>query len=137
MKKKGAIRRLTIGRVAEMVGVGVETIRYYEREGIIEQPPREEGFREYSEDVIHRVRFIKRAQELGFSLDEISELLSLHVKGRGTCSTVKEKADQKLKQIEEKISDLRKIQQALIKVKKICERQPPLEKCPVLEDFYA
>jgi Hg(II)-responsive transcriptional regulator len=137
MKRKETIRRLTIGKVADMAGVGVETIRYYEREGIIEQPPRDEGFREYPEEVIHRVRFIKRAQELGFTLNEIAELLSLHVKGRGACSTVKEKADQKLKQIEEKISDLRRIQQALIKVKKICERQPPSEKCPVLENFYA
>ena len=138
MKAKISNERRTIGGVAKLSGVGVETIRYYEREGIIEQPKKSMGsFREYPEDVVHRVRFIKRAQELGFSLDEISELLSLRAKGRGTCSTVKGKADEKLIQIEEKIADLKRIQLALLKVKDSCERQAPGEKCPVLENFYA
>ena len=138
MKKKEPNHRLTIGHVAKLSGVGVEAIRYYEREGILQQPPRSAGtFREYPEDVIHRIHFIKRAQELGFSLNEVSEMLSLHVKGRGTCSRVKEKADLKLSQIEEKIADLKRIQKALLKVKEICERQTPTDKCPVLESFYA
>ena len=138
MKKHSSNPRLTIGNVAKLSGVGVETIRYYEREGIIKQPPRNGGsFREYPEEVIHRVHFIKRAQEIGFSLEEISELLSLRVKGRGTCSKIKEKADLKLGQIEKKIDDLRRIQEALIKVKETCERQAPSDKCPVLESFYA
>lgn len=130
--------RRTIGNVAKLCGVGVETIRYYEREGIINQPKKStETFREYPEDTIHRIRFIKRAQELGFSLDEITELLSLRVKGSGSCSSVKSKAEQKIAQIEEKIADLKQIQSALKKVKDSCERQAPGEKCPVLENFYA
>ena len=130
--------RRTIGDVARQCGVGVETIRYYEREGIINQPKKGMGaFREYPEDVVHRIRFIKRAKELGFSLDEITELLSLRVKGSGSCSSVKNKAERKIAQIEEKIADLKQIQSALKKVKDSCERQAPGDKCPVLESFYA
>ncbi len=130
--------RRTIGNVAKLCGVGVETIRYYEREGIINQPKKSMGsFREYPEEVVHRIRFIKRAQELGFSLDEITELLSLRAKGRGTCSSVKTKSEQKIIQIEEKIADLKRIQSALREVKDRCERQTSGDKCPVLENFYA
>jgi MerR family copper efflux transcriptional regulator len=135
MKKKSPVR-LTIGKVAKLSGVGVEAVRYYEREGIIDQPSRAAGgFREYPEDVVHRIRFIKRVQELGFSLREISDLLNLRMR-RGSCGTIKEKAEQKLAQVEEKISDLRRIQAALRKVKDTCERQAPTENCPVLEGFY-
>jgi Hg(II)-responsive transcriptional regulator len=136
--REDVVGRLTIGKVAKLSGVGVETIRYYEREGMIQQPSRAGGgFREYPEDTIHRVRFIKRAQELGFSLSEISDLLSLRVKDRGACSKVKAKTELKLNQIERKIADLRRIQSALRNVKDSCERQAPGEKCPVLESFYA
>ncbi len=130
--------RLTIGKVAKLSEVGVETIRYYEREGIICQPKKNGGaFREYPDDVVHRVRFIKRAQELGFSLNEITEMLSLRNDSSGTCSKIKSKADMKLCQIEEKIADLKRIKKALIKVKAICERQDPTSACPILESFYA
>jgi Hg(II)-responsive transcriptional regulator len=135
MKLNG--RPLTIGIIAKLSSVGVETIRYYEREGIIQQPARNGGFREYSEDTVRRIRFIKRTQELGFSLKEISDLLMLQSKGRGTCSTVVAKADRKLSQIAEKISDLKKIQAALLKVKSSCQKNQGGEACPVLENFYA
>jgi MerR family transcriptional regulator, copper efflux regulator len=71
---------LTIGQVAKEAGVGVETLRYYEREGLVKEPPRRDsGYRQYPEDVVKRIHFIKRAQELGFSLKEIAELLALRV----------------------------------------------------------
>ena len=108
-----------------------------EATAIIEQPKRHRGsFREYSDDVVHRIRFIKRAQELGFSLSEIEELLSLQAK-RGSCATIKQKAEAKLVQIEEKISDLQRIQSALLKMKSTCDSRKASETCPVLEEFYA
>ncbi len=130
--------RLTIGRVAELSNVGVETIRYYEREGIIQQPPRIGGsIRRYPQDTIHRLHFIRRAQELGFSLQEITELLSIRSIGKGSCSKVVEKTDLKLAQIEEKIVDLKRLKSALLTVKDCCAQQAPSDKCPVLENFYA
>jgi MerR family mercuric resistance operon transcriptional regulator len=129
---------LTIGRVAELSNVGVETIRYYEREGILQQPPRIGGsIRRYPKETIHRLHFIRRAQELGFSLQEITELLSIRSTGKGSCSKVAEKTDLKLAQIEEKISGLRRLKSALLKVKDCCAQQTPSDKCPVLESFYA
>ncbi|MBI3549267.1 MAG: MerR family transcriptional regulator [Elusimicrobia bacterium] len=129
---------LTIGKVAKLARVGVETIRYYEREGILRRPSRLAGsYREYSPDAVNRLRFIKRAQELGFSLREITKLLSLRVEGRGACSRVKRRAEEKMGQIEEKISDLKRIKAALSRVIDHCDRQAPEKGCPVLDGFYA
>lgn len=129
---------LTIGRVAELSNVGVETIRYYEREGILQQPPRiGNSIRRYPKDTIHRLHFIRRAQELGFSLQEITDLLSIRSTGKGSCSKVAEKTDQKLAQIEAKIVDLKRLKSSLLKIKDCCAQQAPSDKCPVLENFYA
>lgn len=126
--------RRTIGDIAKLCGVGVETIRFYEREGIINQPKKGIGtFRFYPDEVIHRVRFVKRAQELGFSLNEVIDLLSLRANEVGSCATVKKKSEQKIFQIKQKIRDLRRIQLALEKVKNNCSQQGPDDKCPVLE----
>src|SRR5947208_10875572 len=98
---------LTIGQVAKYAGVGVETLRFYEREGLIEEPPRREsGYRQYSADVVKRILFIKRAKELGFSLGEIQELLSLRVDPETTCTDVKRQAEARIADIEHKIADL-------------------------------
>src|SRR5579885_1563111 len=95
---------LSIGQVARRAGVGVETVRFYEREGLLEEPPRRaSGYRQYSEQVIKRIHFIKRAQQLGFSLKEIAELLTLRVDGQTDCSQVKERAAAKLAEVEQKI----------------------------------
>src|SRR5437764_228181 len=81
---------LSIGQVARRAGVGVETVRFYEREGLLEEPPRRaSGYRQYSEQVVKRIHFIKRAQKLGFSLKEITELLLLRVDGQTSCEEVK------------------------------------------------
>src|SRR6266700_6790319 len=82
---------LSIGQVARKAGVGVETVRFYEREGLLEEPPRRtSGYRQYSEEVVKRIGFIKRAQKLGFSLKEITELLLLRVDAQTSCDEVKQ-----------------------------------------------
>src|SRR6266571_3012042 len=84
-----AMESLSIGQVARRAGVGVETVRFYEREGLLEEPPRRaSGYRQYSEQAIKRIHFIKRAQQLGFSLKEITELLMLRVDAQTSCEEV-------------------------------------------------
>ena len=106
---------MTISRVARKVGVGVETIRFYERRGLIEQPPRPvtRGFRTYPAATIQRVRFIRQAQDLGFSLKEIDALLSLRTDPSTDCAEVREQAQAKLEEVERKIARLTAIQLAL------------------------
>src|SRR5438445_10622353 len=88
---------LTIGQLARRAGVGIETVRFYERQGLLEEPARKEsGYRQYQEDVVARLRFIKRAKELGFSLREIMELLSLRVDPTTRCAEVRSKAAAKI-----------------------------------------
>ena len=98
---------LTIGQVARRAGVGIETVRFYERRGLIKDPPRTAaGCRQYPADVVLRLRFVKRAKELGFSLKEIAELLSLRLKPEKTCGDVKRRAEAKIADIGEKIRAL-------------------------------
>lgn len=95
---------LTSGRVAQLASVGVETIRFYEREGLIAVPPRATfGYRHYPLDTVARLRFIKRAKDLGFSLKEIKELLALRVSPEVTCDEVRARAEAKIADIEDKI----------------------------------
>lgn len=109
------MRDMTIGKAAREAGVSVETIRFYERKGLVEQPPKPAfgGFRVYSEDTLHRVRFIRQAQELGFSLKEIDELLSLRADPAIDCSDVRERAVTKLAEVKRKITELDRIRAAL------------------------
>lgn len=103
-----------IGQVAKVSGMGIETIRFYERNGLIEKPNRKaSGYREYSQEIIPHLRFIKRAKELGFSLREISEILSMRKRGQAKCKDVRVRAEQKLSDIEAKIRDLQKMRKAL------------------------
>jgi MerR family copper efflux transcriptional regulator len=98
---------LTIGEVAEQAGVHIETLRYYERRELIEKPPRSaSNYRLYPEEAVRRVRFIKRAQELGFSLKDIKGLLLLRATPEAGCAEVRAHAEGKLKAIDEKISSL-------------------------------
>src|SRR6266436_4864358 len=85
-----AMGHLSIGQVARQAGVGVETVRFYEREGLLEEPPRRaSGYRQYDEQVVQRLHFIQRAKRLGFSLKEITELLLLRVDAQTSCDEVK------------------------------------------------
>lgn len=125
---------LTTGQLAKKAQVNVETIRYYERRGLIPEPLRSEsGYRHYSQDSIARIQFIKRAKELGFSLKEVSELLSLRVDPNTSCADVKRMAEVKITDIKEKIHALQRIKEALTKLRASCQGRGPASKCPILE----
>lgn len=124
---------LTIGKLARAAGVAVETVRFYERKGLIADPPRRSsGYREYSEEVVRRLRFIRRAKELGFSLREIEELLALRT-GPATCGEVREQISAKLADIKERVRDLNRMGSALEELHTLCESTDPLGDCPILE----
>ena len=128
---------LTIGQASKLAGVNRETLRYYEREGIIEPPERKDsGYRIYPPTIVKRLRFIKRAQGLGFSLKEISELIALRSDLKGaTCREVKQYAQDKVKTIEKKLYDLRQIRKRLKELIAVCDEENPLNTCPILDAF--
>ena len=123
----------TIGQVARRAGVGVETVRYYERRGLIEQPQRTSAFRVYPDDAVDRIRFIRHAKDLGFTLSEIGELLSLRVRPRANCAAVKQRAQGKVADIEEKISGLTRMRRSLNKLIDACDDRGKTAECPILE----
>ncbi len=128
------MKTLSVGQLAKRANVNIETIRYYERRGLLPAPKRREsGYREYSEDDVNRIKFIKRAQELGFTLKEISELLELRVDATTTCGEVKKQAEAKISNIEEKINALKKMKVALGKLASSCKDDEPRDSCPILE----
>ncbi len=130
------MQTLTTGQLAQRAGVGVETIRFYEREGLISEPPRRpSGYRDYPPETVTRIVFIRRAKELGFSLKEISELLELRVRPRRNCAQVKRNADAKIGDIDIKIAALRKMRRALIHLTKACEERTPTTECPILSSL--
>ena len=121
---------LTISVAAKKAGIGVETIRYYQRIGLVDEPEKpSSGYRVYSEEVIARLRFIQRAKELGFSLSEISTLLEL---GDGACPQTKELASLKLNMIKDKISDLQAIADTLESLIQSCEGNQNHHNCPII-----
>lgn len=127
---------MRIGEVAQKAGVGVETIRFYERKGLIEQPrrPADGGYRSYSSDAVSRVRFVREAQCLGFSLDEIEELLTLRADPETDCADVRERAQIKLDEVNDKISRLAGIQSALENLIQECRGEGPASSCcPILD----
>ncbi|MEK7668481.1 MAG: MerR family transcriptional regulator [Gemmatimonadota bacterium] len=125
---------LTIGRVAAEVGVNIQTIRYYERRGLIPAPDRTpSGYRQYAADAISRLRFIKHAQELGFSLAEIQELLDLRVRRGTACGAIERSARQKIGLIQRKIRSLQRMNHALERLAAACEARRPTDACPILE----
>lgn len=125
---------MTIGKVAKQAGVGVETIRFYERERLIAQPRRRpSGYRQYDPEVVQRVRFIRRAKELGFTLREIAELLDLRVESDGHCSDVLKLATAKIADIESRIEGLRRFKQALTILTRACRCGRPADPCPILQ----
>jgi MerR family copper efflux transcriptional regulator len=125
---------LSIGQVARRAGVGVETVRFYEREGLLEEPPRRaSGYRQYTEQVVTRLHFIKRAQKLGFSLKEITELLLLRVDTQTSCVEVKQRTEAKIAEVERKIVELQRMRQALLQVASLCIGQGPGSLCPMLD----
>ena len=127
---------LTIGKVAQLAKVHIETLRYYEREKVVPRPLRtSSNYRRYPEDTVRRVRFVKHAQELGFSLKEIKELLALRGTRGAGCRNVQQRALAKRKEINEKIRSLQGMRRALHKLVEQCKGKGPLTECPILESL--
>jgi len=128
------MRALTIGQVARSAGVGVETVRFYEREGLLEEPERRaSGYRQYDKAVIARLGFIRRAKELGFTLKEIGELLSLRLDPAASRADVKRRAEAKIADIDQRIRSLKRMRKALAKLTATCSGHGTTSDCPILE----
>jgi len=125
---------LTIGQLARAAGVGVETLRFYERTQLIPEPPRRaSGYRQYPASAVARIKFIKRAKELGFSLREIDELLSLRAESAGQCVEIYARAQTKVEDISAKIASLTRMKEALVRLAKACSEAGTSGECPILE----
>lgn len=124
----------SIGQVAKQSGVSVETVRYYEKEGLLEVPERKEsGYRQFKGDTIARLSFIQQAKKLGFSLKEIGELLSITSDANTVCDDVKQLSQDKLVDIENKIKMLQQMRKSLKKLIDVCPGQAPINDCPILD----
>lgn len=127
------MKNMTIGKLAKLCGVGVETIRFYERKGLIRQPERKPfGYRIYPEEAIGQVHFIRQAKELGFSLKEIGELLHLRLDGDRACDEVRSLAEAKMADVEGKIRVLEQMRQTLGELVVACKNNKRKELCPIL-----
>jgi Hg(II)-responsive transcriptional regulator len=124
------------GEVANQAGVNVETLRYYERRGLLPEPLRQEsGYRAYDADTVGTVRFIKRAQELGFNLAEVDVLLQLAAGGPENCEVVQELADRKIEELEARIATLGAMRDSLQRLVATCARPRPERECPLLQSI--
>jgi Hg(II)-responsive transcriptional regulator len=129
-----AVTTLSIGEVAEAVGVGVQAIRFYEREGLIGTPARTKaGYRQYDASAIDQLRFIRRAQELGFTLKEIRELIALETVDGADCDEVCGAATAKVDAIQQKIDDLTRMKAELDKLIRSCTGTVPIRQCKIME----
>jgi|SRR5437764_3405567 len=134
--EKVKLRPLTIGRLANVTGINLETVRYYERRGLLPKPPRTaSGYRMFPPEARQRIRFIKRAQDLGFSLQEIRELLALRVSPRTSTTEIRRRAEAKIVDIEGKIKTLNSMRKALLKLTQSCPGCIPVSECPILESL--
>ena len=125
---------LRTAELARRGGVNLETIRYYERRGLLAKPPRTPaGYRTFDAEAVRRLRFIKQAQALGFSLKEVRELLALRLDARTSCADVRSRAETKLADIEAKIRMLRTVKNALSKIVAACSGRGPISACPILD----
>ncbi|MEK9140652.1 MAG: heavy metal-responsive transcriptional regulator [Nitrospirota bacterium] len=127
---------LKIGQLAKDVGVNIETIRYYERLNLLGPTSRlPSGYRLYNRDAQRRLRFIKNAQALGFTLHEVEELLDLRVSSKARCGDVQRRAETKLKHVEAKVRDLQALARSLRKLIRTCRAGRPTEHCPILQSL--
>ncbi|MDB5311305.1 MAG: merR1 2 [Gemmataceae bacterium] len=128
------MRAFTVGQVARRFGVGVETVRFYERQGLLEEPARRaSGYREYGDDAVAVLRFIRRAKQLGFTLKKIKGLLGLRLDASATRADVRTQASAKIVDIKAKIRDLRRMRDALTRLTAACHGDGPASGCPILE----
>jgi MerR family mercuric resistance operon transcriptional regulator len=122
-----------IGEAADRAGVNVQTLRYYERRGLLRKPARRaSGYREFADDAVRVVRFIKRAQDLGFSLDEVEELLRLRRSSGRSRQRIRTVAEERIRQIEDKIAELERMKGALRTLVHSCHKGDTLE-CPIID----
>ncbi len=125
---------LTIGQVARTAGLGVETVRYYERRGLIPAPPRSGGgYRLYPADTVRRLRFIVRAKTLGFTLQEIGELLALRARPGAGCADVQAQAEAKIADIEVRLVQLQAMRRTLSELVTRCDGEGSTSECPILD----
>ncbi len=125
--------KLTIGKLAKQANVTIETIRYYQRKGLLVEPNKPTtGYRLYPTDAISRLRFIKRAQQSGFTLKEITELLELDSEH---CQDVKKMAEQKRQQIDKQLKELTALRKVLDKLVKSCQKTPSPHHCSIIDAF--
>ena len=126
----------TIGQLAKRGGVNVETVRYYERRRLLMPTTRRpSGYRVYGSTDLRRLQFIKNAQALGFTLQEVEEFLSLRVTSTAICGTVKHKTLAKLAQVEKKIQDLQALAQSLRALARSCVAEQITDHCPILQSL--
>ena len=129
-------KQLSISQVAKSGGVNLQTIRFYERRGLLPKPPRTaSGYRVFAPDAVRRIRFIKGAQELGFTLAQIKELLVLRLDPDTSCVDFRERAEAKLADIDQKIRDLRRMRKALARPIATCRGRGSTGECPILESL--
>ncbi|MFT3756738.1 MAG: heavy metal-responsive transcriptional regulator [Pseudoxanthomonas sp.] len=127
----------TIGALAKQSGVAIDTIRYYEREGLLPPPSRRaSGFREYDDSTIERVRFIRRAKDLGFSLDEIRDLLALEHDRTHGVKEIKQRASKRLREMDERIRQLTEMRDSLARLVDACPGDGEPECCPILSNIH-
>lgn len=124
---------MRIGEVAKRTGIGIETIRFYERQGLMIEPERQSsGYRQFDEAAIARLTFIIRAKGLGFTLSEIKELLALWFDPVTTCCDVRRRAEQKISDIEGRVQALQAMKRSLKKLIDQCQKRGTLDDCPLL-----
>jgi MerR family mercuric resistance operon transcriptional regulator len=128
--------RIAIGELSRQTGNNIETIRYYERIGLVPAPPRRGRYRSYGPEDIGRLRFVWRARRLGFALDEVRALLVLAKGGQKSCAKVRSLANAHLSDVKTKIADLRRMEKVLTNAVQACDAGgPPV--CPLIESLYA
>jgi Cu(I)-responsive transcriptional regulator len=133
-RREASMETMRIGELAERAGVSVQAVRYYERRALLPEPPRSpSGYRKYSESHLDRLRFVKRGQELGFTLAEIEELLSLRADPHTTADQVKRQVEDKLRDLDRRVRDLEGIRKGLRHLAGQCEGgEGPTGDCPLL-----
>lgn len=124
---------MNIGQLARQAGVPIDTVRYYERQHLIPEPPRSaSGYRQYGQDDVTRLHFISRAKTLGFTLEEVGELMALSGNYSSDMNEMKQKASRKLQIVEERLAELARMRNALLGLVDACPGHGPLATCPIM-----
>ena len=127
------MQAISIGQLARAAGVGVETVRFYERKGLLDAPARKDsGYRQYDDESVARLKFIRQAQQVGFTLKEIGELLGLRDDPHARRGDVRDRATAKIADIDAKVRDLMAMRGSLVGLLESCEGDGPASECPII-----